>query len=353
MAFEPDKYDEDYFKSLLNSNLIYSRDDIQLYSKFSRFGYLDPYNRLGPTREYLFFVKPDLHIWEPGTIDLNGQLSSYTFFYELNQNYPYVIQMLQKSAGTYGDSKSAKTPFIPILTNSVRSTLDLDDLTADEMESASTMYGSKILYRKHTFSQDENVDFTLEFEDTKYLEIYNLVKAYDQYNRLAQFGIVDPPNIDKQVNSGGWNYNSYVKNRELHDAMGIYKIIVDGDYETIIYAAYLCGVYIKNVPRSSFSDITSSGDPLKYTISFHAFSVEDQDPAILVDFNNLISTAYDTNGEAPGEELPIYDTDMDRINGEWATCPWIVRTYKKNVSDSAWLGSKGMRYKYKLKWRAI
>ena len=135
MAKQPDKYDEKYFKSLMQSNLLYSRSDMAWYSKFSRFGYIDPYNRLGPTKEYLFFTKPDLHIWEPGTTDLNPQLKKYTYFKELNKNYPYVIQMLQKSAGLYKDDYAASTPFIPLLSNAVKSTLDLDDITADDVES--------------------------------------------------------------------------------------------------------------------------------------------------------------------------------------------------------------------------
>ena len=53
---------------LMNSVGLYSKKDIEAarFSKYSRFGrVLDPYGRINPGREYLFFVKPDLHICVP------------------------------------------------------------------------------------------------------------------------------------------------------------------------------------------------------------------------------------------------------------------------------------------------
>lgn len=350
---QPEVYNEGDFTSLLKSNCIYSKEDIAWYNKFNRFGCLDPYNRLGITKEYLFFVKPDLHIWEPNTTTLNPQLMSNPFFRELSNQYPFVVQSLQRSAGDFSKSvRMSRNPFMSILSNTVKNTLDLEDLSAEDIDTSANMYGSKLTYRNHTWVGDENFDFSLEFEDSKYLEIYNLVKAYDEYNRLSRFGIVDPPNVDNAVvSSSGYNYNNYVKNRELHDVFGIYKFIVDEDYETIIYYAYLTGVYFKNVPRASFSDITT-GDPLKYNLQFHAFSVEDEDPRILEDFNRLVSESYGLDGlSAPGDALPIYDDIKGRVDGDWALCPWITKTYKAKVDASAWSGSDGMQYRYKLTWR--
>ena len=51
-------------KKMLNSAGIYTRSDIQWYTRFARVPVLDPFNNLGPTREYVFFTKPDLHIFE-------------------------------------------------------------------------------------------------------------------------------------------------------------------------------------------------------------------------------------------------------------------------------------------------
>lgn len=353
MAKIRDEFNRDEFSSILKSNGIYDKSEIECYNKFNRFGCLDPYNRLGITKEYLFFVKPDLHIWEPGTTILNPQLVSNQYFVDLTERYPHVVQSLQRSAG--GDSSVTRCPFMTILSNTVKNTLDLEDINAEDIETSPNMFGTKIMYRKHTWSEDENKDFSLEFEDTRYLEIYNLVKAYDEYNRMAAQGKVDAPNLNSAPISGsGYNYNEYIQNRELYDTFGIYKFIVDEDYETIIYYAYLCGVYFKNVPRGSFSDITQ-GDPLKYTLQFHTFTIEDNNPMILTDFNSLIADSYG-NGTSESiltntSPLPIYDEEKGRVNGDWATCPWITRTYKDKTQPKAWNGIDGMAYNYKLTWR--
>lgn len=347
-----DDFNSKEFNSILKSNGLYDKSEIEWYSKFNRFGYLDPYNRLNITKEYLFFVKPDLHIWEPGTTILNPQLISNQFFVDLSERYPYVVQSLQRSAG--GDSETAKSPFMTILSNAKKNTLDLEDINAEDVETSPNMLGTKIMYRRHTWSEDENKDFSLEFEDSRYLEIYNLVKAYDEYHRMSSQGKVDAPNLSGAPISGsGYNYNEYIQNKELYDTFGIYKFIVDEDFETIIYYAYLCGVYFKNVPRGSFSDITQ-GDPLKYTLQFHTFSVEDSNPIILADFNSLITDAYGDITKTT-QPLPIYNYDsinnVGRVDGSWAKCPWITKVHKTKSNTHAWNGSNGMGYIYKLTWR--
>ena len=334
------------YGSLLHDNCIYDRSEIEWYDKFNRFGCLDPYNRLNYTKEYLFFTKPDLHIWEPHTTTLNPQLSGYPYFVDLSKRYPYIVHTLQRSAGG-GTSRLRKNPFMAILSNSIKNTLDIDDISANDIETATNMFGTKMKYRDHTWASDEDIDFSLEFEDTKYLEIYNLLKAYDQYNRLAQFGIVDPPNLSgAKVSKSGYNYNAYIQDRENIETFGVFKFIVGEDYETLVYWAYLCGCYFKNVPRGTFGDL-SSGDTLKYNVQFHAFSVEDSTPEILEDFNTLILDSY---GELPGSDFPIYNESRGRVDGNWARIPYISKVTNKTKHES-FDGIGGMEYLYKLKWR--
>ena len=57
-------HDNNYFTKALNSNLLFSREDIEWYTKFNRYGYLDPFNNRTANREYLFFTKPDLRIFD-------------------------------------------------------------------------------------------------------------------------------------------------------------------------------------------------------------------------------------------------------------------------------------------------
>jgi len=293
----------------------------------------------------LFFTKPDLHIYKPGTNTLNPQLSNNAFFVELSQRYPEVITQLQRSAHT--TKTSSFSPFINILSNSVKNTLDLLEITTEDIDTSATIYGTQITYRGNGFSSDEGAESTLEFEDTKYLELYHFFKAYDEYERLKRDGIVSPPNINSAPESTeGYNFNRYIEYKELHDQFAVYKFIVDEDYETIIYYAYGVGVYPKSVPREAFSDVKVEGG-LRYQVPFKIQFIDDMKPYILVYFNQLISESMSLNSTP--KYLDIYNDEIKGIDGTWALTPWVVR--KNKSSYSQWLGPSSMKYDYKLKWR--
>ena len=329
---------------VFNSNNIFNRRDLRWYDRFNRFGVIDPFNGVSNTKEYLFFTKPDLHIYEPGTTNLNPELSDSSFFVELSERYPDVIRQLQKSIRV--EKSSDYYPFMNILSNSVKNTLDMPEVSAEDIETSTNIYGTTITYRGDGWSSDEGYEFQLEFEDTRYLELYHLFKAYDEYERLKRVGMISPPNIDGATSTDGVAYTRYHRYKELHDQFGVYKIVTDEDYETILYYAYFCGVYPKTVPRDSFSDIrTDSG--LKYTVTFKAQFVDDMKPYILANLNNLITTTMLMSSNP--QYVDVYNTDENRIDARWAVAPWIVRRYKNNTNQ--WLGPNSMKYDYKLKWR--
>lgn len=319
-------------------NGIYNRSDIEWYSKFNRFGCLDPYNAINGSKEYLFFTKPDLNIVNPGTNILNPELANQPYFNELIQRYPDVIGQLQKSNGI-GD----QGPFMAILSNSVKNTLELQGITTSTIDTPATIYGTAYNYRGWGYSSDEKQEFSLEFEDTRYLEIYNLLKAYEEYERLKHLGMVTPPNIDNAPVINGKCFSYYIKNKILHDQFSVYKFIVAEDGETIIYYAKLWGVFFKNVPREAFSDMNTDGG-LKYVVDFEAAFVDDLNPTILTDFNTL---TY--NYVSRTKDLPIYNKDIKMINGAWAKIPVISKVHRKN--SKAWNEPNSMNYTYKLKWR--
>lgn len=323
---------------VLWANGIYNRSDIQWYKKFKRFGEgaLDPYNAVSGTKEYLFFTKPDLHIVLPGKSSLNPELENQPYFVELLQRYPDVIAQLQASNGI-----RSKTPFMNILSNSVKNTLELGSVTSSVVDTSATIYGTSYNYRGWGYTSDEKQEFSLEFEDTKYLEIYNLVKAYEEYERLKHIGMVTPPNIDNAPMVNGKCFSYYIKNKILHDQFSIYKFIVEDDGESIIYYAKLWGVFFKSVPRDTFSDMKPDGG-LTYAVEFEAAFVDDMNPTILTDFNNIVSP-YINNTDV----LPIYNTNKRMVDGRWATIPYVVKV-KKN---SSWNGPNSMNHSYKLKWR--
>ncbi len=344
-AFTQNISSEKDFGRVLQANNIYNRSDIKWYDRYNRFGVLDPYNAVTNTKEHLFFTKPDLHICEPGTMNLNPELKSYSFFVDLLNRYPDVVKQLQSSI--YSSKTSEKNVFMTVLSNSVKNTLDLPNIQASTIETATNIYGTSIDYRGEGYTSDEKASFSLEFEDSKYLELYHLFKAYEEYERLKHMGIITPPNVDNvKLSKSGYAYSKYIRDRNLHDQFSIFKFILDEDYETIMYYAHLCGVFIETVPRDSFSDIKTEGG-LTYSVSFKANFVEDMNPAILYDFNRIISD----NMVVPDTELPIYDSKNDSVDGRWAKVPYISKKLKSDYGAGVWLGPSGMKYDYKLKWR--
>lgn len=329
---------------VLWANHIYDRSEIQWYTKFNRFGCLDPFNGVGKSREYLFFTKPDLHIVKPYTNELNPELSNQPYFNELIERYPDVIAQLQLSNGI-GD----QGPFMAILSNSVKNTLEIQGITSSVVDTPSTIYGTSYNYRGWGFSSDEKQEFSLEFEDTRFLEIYNLVKAYEEYERLKHLGLVSPPNIDNapsvKINGRDVCFSYYIRNKILHDQFSVYKFIIDEDGETIMYYAKLWGVFFKNVPRDAFSDMNNDGG-LKYALEFEAAFIDDLNPTILTDFNQIVSPYISGT-----KDMPIYNKNVKAIDGAWATIPVIAKVNKKDIRSIAWNAPKTMNHVYKLKWR--
>ena len=269
--------------NVLWANGIYNRKDIEWYTKFRRFGGIDPYNAPLGTKEYLFFTKPDLHLVQHGTSILNPELANQPYFIELYKQYPEIISQLQQGS----DMGFNTGPFMTILSNSVKNTLELQPITSEVIETAANIYGTAYNYRSWGYSSDEKIEFSLEFEDTKYLEVYNLIKAYEEYERLKHLGLVTPPNRDSTPTVNGKCFSYYIRNKILHDQFSIYKFIVDADGETIIYYAKLWGVFFKNVPREAFSDMKTEGG-LTYAVEFEAAFVDDMNPTILGDFYKLV-----------------------------------------------------------------
>lgn len=304
---------------LIKASGIYDRADIEWYSKFNRFGCIDPYNNVTTTREYVFFTRPDLHMFDskdPGF--LNPELADLPIFTDAHKRYRPVMEQLQGSA-------DPNNPFMNLLSNSLKSTLDLPGITAEDIQTSQNIYGTSLSYRKGSYQSDEAHEFSLEFEDTKYLEVYMLFKLFDEYERRKTWGDITPPDLN------------YRYRKILHDQFSIYKFIVGEDGMQILYYAKLTGVFPKSVPRDAFSDMPESGS-LRFSVQFKAQFVEDMDPRILVDFNKLILPKYSVT-----RTLPLYDNNLGAPNPTWAATPYIAATSP----------SPGrIQHNYYLGWRA-
>ena len=298
----PDPIEISDFKDIIAANGLVDKRDILWYDKFARIPNIDPYNVVTNTREYIFFTKPDLHIYDGSS--LNPELSQVPLFVDANLPYRYqdVLRQLQISA--HNPSGIPGSPFIPLLTNSVKSSIDLPGIDAEDIATAANINGTKMTYRLTSYTSDNDHSFSLEFEDTKYLEVYMLFKLFDEYERLKHQGRVSPE-------------RKYIINKILHDQISIYKFIVGEDGETIIFFAKLYGCYPKGVPRGAFSTLDSNGG-LTFSVDWRCQFVEDMDPLILSDFNKLVAPYI--SGK---RELPLFNTKTKMPEHRWPSIPYI------------------------------
>jgi len=324
---------------VLASNKIFSRDDIEWYDKFSRFGYVDPYNTDQISREFLFFTKPDLWIYDGKSYSqstLRKELSVIPFFVDADNRHGDALKQLQYSLK---DRNGVKNPFMYLLSNAVTSKLDLPSISSESRESTSNIMGVNIQYRGHSFKSDNGYDFSLSFSDTARLEIYTLLKAYDEYIRMLKMGEVSP-------------FEDYIINKILSEQFSIYKFLIGSDGETILYYAKLTGCFFTDVPRNDFGD--PGNDGFKYSASFHAQFVEDNNPMILSEFNRITpaKNKVDSNGNVIRPTfVNTYNYDLSSVDNSWVRWPVIVPTtadeeYLQNVRKSG----TGKSRIYKLKW---
>lgn len=311
---------------VMAANKIFKSTEIdQWYTKFNRFGYIDPYNKEDVLKEFLFFTKPDLRIYSGSGGTLTDDLEDIPYFKDCMYRYPAALWQLQQTSCPSG----LRTPFINILTNSVTSKLDLPDISAESQESTPNIMGTTITLRGHSYKSDNGYDFTLSFSDTAYLEIYHMVKAYDEFIRRTKTGETSP-------------YDKYIKYNIASDQFSVYKFLIGQDGETIMYWAKATGVYFTNVPRSDFGDPTDFG---KYTLSFHAQFVEDNNPRDLVEFNRLVKTYLRTSYSLQS----TYNYTIGGVDNSWVRYPIITRATDARAMRRAPANSPNY-YDYRLRW---
>ena len=316
----------DYYKSLLHYNNIYDRSEIDLFNKTYRFGLFNPYGAISTTREFLFFTKPDLNILkrddETGFVykKLNDSLASYPFWSDLFKDKKRIIEQLQLSYPKNG----IRDNFIHLLQNQVISNLEVPSLSADVIETAQNMYGVGLSYRSSSETKDDNFDFSLEFKDDRWLNVYYFFKTYEEYETLKHHGVIRP-------------WKQYIIDKVIHDQFSIYKFLVDEDMETIIYWCKFYGVMPMSLPRDVFGSSTFDNG-ISYSVEFKAAFFEDLRPEIIHDFN-IISKDYYNSLDY---DIDIYNDISDRVDNRPAQAAYIVKE-ESPISPN--------KYVYKLKWR--
>lgn len=335
---EVSKVDKE-FAHMLRSKMLTLDNYDKMGSRFNRMRHPNDHLAIANTKEYLFFTKPDLNILNPITKKLNPELSNTAFWTEMFERYRRIISDLQVSARRSGSSKKNiiehdKHVFIPLLTNYVDSVLDLPAVSADTVDTSQTIYGTSIQYRKASTKSDEGYDFSLDFKDCPWLDLYYFFKMWDEYETLKDIGYIGPPSYSEDRSTTGY----YRVNKILHDQIAIYKIVVDAaDMETILFYAKLTGCFPKSVPRDALASFKGDG-LISYSIDWHAQFVEDSNPDILYDFNECCYSYF--GGIPSGKPVEICNSKME-INGGLRRHPFIVQ-----VKDDSILSKS----RYLLKW---
>lgn len=311
-------FEKDELKTLTQFNTTLTDPEDMLnnrFNRFSRFGYLDTAHEfLTGTKEYIFFSKPDLHLMNSDG-SMYEPLKAIPFFVEAYNHYRYSYYSLQQYFG--GNVRLKADPsaidiqckYIPLLSNMVTSTLDLPDITATDVQLNQNLYQINTSYREGSLQSDLQYDFSTEFKDTKYLDVYMLFKIYDEYIRNKYVLEIEP------------NREDYILGKIYPEAISIWKIIVD-DTDRIMYWAKAIGCTPMSVPRGGMSNFEGT---VKLTINWKAQFVRDMDPVNLMELNQL--TKWSVGGAFDRREFNPSST------GEtWVKYPYIVSDGGKSGS---------------------
>lgn len=320
----------------LHQNRIFKPNEIAWYDYFSRYGYIDPYDTDQVLKEFLFFTKPDLYIFNGNNYNnctLNSSIKNIPFFKEAATRHKDALLQLQLGIK---DHHGVRNPFMALLTNAVTSKLDLPAIQSETNQSTPNVYGVTIDYRSQSFKSDNAFDFTLSFSDTAYLEIYTMVKAYDEYMRMQKMGEISLTN--SKDGTYRERYKKYVLAHILPEQFSVYKFLIGSDGETILYYAKATGVYFTDVPRSDFGDPGDQG--FKYSVGFHANFVEDNNPLILTEFNHITKAAKTST--------PLDVFNGAGVNNSWARFPYIALASASNGDKRVM--RRGTSTDYRLKW---
>ena len=351
-ASEDEKVEIKNLSRIMHSNSIFDSRDKKWVKAYNRYGWINFSEFEQPCREYLFFTRPDLYLFNGSNYDdakLSEDLEKIPYFVNAANNHKDALIELQYRISNMNNDKD---PFMHLLTNHVISKLDLPAISSESNRSTPNIYGLSIDYRAHSLKTDHAFDFAITFKDNNRLDIYTIVKTYDEYMRKLKIG-----EITFGIGQNGINnvnvynhpmekayYKSYIINHTIPEQFSIYKFIVGSDGETIIYYAKLTGVYFTDVPRAEFGDPPQDG--FKYSVSFHANIIEDMDPMILAEFDSLTLASEDVV-----DFLPVFSNDINAVNNEPARYARVV--YVRNDERSKRHGYSLNYGEYRLKWTNV
>lgn len=315
--------DDEYYKEVYS---LYSKvldasgmnllDPYQAYmthfNKLQRLNVDPPYG--GKT--YIFITRPDLNFWKMPTGVHNVEtVDLFNYFSKMNIGlsvmpylmFPHLMPMeFAVSRGNSGNVKSSYvrcrrerigltplptdekavnkigytpyTPFIPILSNTCKSSSGGQDLSLEVEETEGDLHGNKLQYAKGADPSFQPGEITLEFNDVWGSPVMHMMNIWVHYIHYLTKGVVV-------------EWEKYLQYRILDYTCSIYIFETDKDNSTILRWAKYTGCFPKSVPLGNIQhNMETDVEHLRnLSIPFVYNRYEAMKPAALVDFNFLMN----------------------------------------------------------------
>lgn len=229
---------------------------------------------------HLFFVRPQLNIIpyeiENQKKSFVGKLSDFL----VNKFYDPKT-MVDGLSAIYDNDKSlfarcltngAFGPFIPFMTMRAKG-LRIDGRSLRSIEMGETFYGQTISYGGASFEHLKGVNIDIEFENDRYLSVYNTVSIWRDYIQKISQDITWHPNMHHIITNPILDYGGAL----------FYIVTEPNNYDIVFWKKYY-GIFPISVPDEMFS---SSGDKIfekTFTVTFRASAVGEP-----CDINDLYS----------------------------------------------------------------
>jgi len=244
-------------------------EDLDIVNKYNPFRiHDDNHDHFVKGIPIIFFSTPKINFSE-------FNISKNTFF-----SYMYYEEAEIMKSLSYGVSDSDKiashSPFIKLLTNTAGS-FNTKDTTARTKEVGETFYGFKQTLPAASVDSITGDEFSIKYHDYKDLPVLKMHKLWFEYAEAVRRGVMAPS-------------KDAINKRYIDYVSSVYYFILDMDFETILFYSKYTGVAPTNLPYSVFSMEMGQRDVLEYDINYVYSYKEDLNPAILVDFNKIVTS---------------------------------------------------------------
>ena len=275
----------------------------KLMSSYNRFKLANPNDVLSRGFPHVFFTRPDCNFFSSKNKLVKNVSSNPNVSYAFAHK-PELLEML---------SQTSNNDWNWLLSNKASSFQTSDESIGNDVY-GTTFHKNSIAYGKSNRESKAAGSISIEFADTKELDILHLMKLWTDY-------------IDK-VYHGNWRPKSkYIWKKILDYACSCYYIITAEDGETIIFWSKYYGVFPVNVPSSAYS--WSTGSPIQQqslNITFQYSFKEDFNPATMVEFN-MNSKIKDLDRIS---YVDTYNPNLGTTGYTWVGKPFIELQSKTN-----------------------